>query len=89
MREMTARLTLDEGGRVATLPGDYLIMALVYDRSNERTYLRRRFSEGGVRNEYGDNFAYWTWGGRLHFDRPVTEQIDIEYYAAWPKSLRE
>jgi hypothetical protein len=87
MREMTARLSIGEDKRHALLPADYLIMALVYDRSNERTYARRMFSEGGARNESGDNFAYWTWGGKLRFDRPVTEQIDIEYYAAWPKII--
>ncbi len=85
MREMTTRLSVAEGGRSAVLPSDYLLMALVYDRNNERTYIRRTFAEGGFRNELGDNFAYWTWGGKLRFDRPVTEQVDIEYYASWPK----
>ncbi len=85
MREMTARLSIAEDRRSALLPDDYLYLALVYDRTNEHTYQRRAFAEGGWRNEYSENFAYWVWSHKLRFDRTVTEPIDIEYYASWPK----
>lgn len=84
LREATCSVVVDEAKRSATLPNDLVSIATIYDNLNERTYARRSFAAGGHRNDYSENFAYWTWGGRLRFDRTVIEPLVLEYYATWP-----
>jgi hypothetical protein len=86
-REQEAEITIDESGRAAPLPPDLIDIAMIYDRTNERTYSLRRFSEGAYRSESDEYFAYWKWAGRLHFSRTVGkgEKLTVEYFAAWPK----
>jgi len=86
-RECSILLEIEDGGRTAGLPSDLIEIGTVYDAANQRTYARKEFGDGQRRADDRESYAYWTWAGKLRFDRTIgrTEKILLEYYGAWPE----
>jgi hypothetical protein len=95
LRERSTLLQIQQDGRTAKIPDDLRYVGMIYDKNGElapdyrNVYTRRGFQEGGLRMDtLNYNWAYWTWDGLFHFDKPMSISnnlaIAMDYFADWP-----
>lgn len=88
-RSRTSGLAVETDERSAVLPSDFLAVWRIYD-AGETRWMRpmRKPEPGTVRINDGELSQYWTWGGKLLFERTVDigdADIALYYWAYYPE----
>jgi hypothetical protein len=84
--EKTMVLELEEDGRTAVLPTDFVRAYRIYDSGEERWWWpKRHWRPGDYRPDDDDSLMYWMWGGRLYFEYELNvDQTEVVlYYQAY------
>lgn len=86
-REQSVTLSIDSGGRSASLPSDFLDIRGVYDSDEEYWWREMAVEPGDYRHTDSDLPEFWVWEDSLVLERDVGSDftdLTLYYWAYWP-----
>lgn len=81
-------LTINEDGRSADLPDDFLDVYCIYDEDEERWWREMAVRSGGYRDPDSDVLEYWIWGDTLNLEYDLDtddDHLTLYYWAYYPE----
>lgn len=88
-RQRRITLTVDSTSREAVLPEDFYGLEGIYDATEECWWTPMEHRPGYYQATDEEALEYWVWDRRLYLQDAVDRELELYYWAYWPKIVYE